>query len=404
MNKRISLGAAIAFAFIVAAATFSMTMIYSQRTFNERVRSLRQREATYDKFTELDRVVREHYYGNINDMLLLDSVARGYVGGIGDPYAGYIPAQEYARMNSREESEAAGIGAVLEAGPDGYIYVTEVYPDSPAQTAGMAEGDLIVRIDDEDVTADNAESLLNTIPGAPGTRIMLTVRQGAEEVFMDLTRRAVIPPTISARMVAGTRTAYIEVREFATGTSDQFNRELDRMIASGARAVIFDLRDNSGGEIRQATRMLNRLIPPGIIYTSQRRDGTVEEVRSDGNGIDLPFAVLVNGNTASAAELFAIVLRDYDRARIVGSRTMGKGVVQDIIRLTDGSAVELTIGFYNPPVSPNFEGEGITPDFEVIADEGMLVIDDAADMQLQKALEVVITEMAARENQSAEDN
>jgi len=402
MNKRISLGAAIAFVFIVAAATFSMTMIYSQRSFNERVSNLKQREVTYDKFTELDRVVRDHYYGVINEAQLLDAVAQGYIQGIGDKYARYIPVDEFARMNNQDDqAENAGIGAVVEAGPDGYLFVVEVYPDSPAYAAGMQEGDLIVKIDDTDLTVENAEYQLGHIYGVQGTRIILTTRRGGEEYIMDITRRAVVPPTVYSHIIEGTETAYIQIKEFASGTSDQFNRELDRMLSAGARSIIFDLRDNKGGVIRQATRMLDRLVPPGILYTSQRKDGTVEEVRSDGNAIDLPMAVLINQNTASAAELFAVVLKDYDRARLVGNTTAGKGVVQEIIRLTDGSAVELTTAYYHPPISLNFDGEGITPDFEVIADEGVMILDDESDMQLQKAMEVVTTAMAQRENQQA---
>jgi carboxyl-terminal processing protease len=400
MNKRISLGAAIAFAFIVAAATFSMTVIYSLRSFNERVNNLKEREVMYEKFTEIDRVVRDNYIGAIKETQLMDSVAQGYIAGAGDTYARYISAEEYAKLTTQSEEENVGIGAVVEVSPDGYLSVLEVYDDSPALTAGMQVGDLIVKIDDTDLTMENVEAQRSAIYGHQGTKIALLVRRGGEEFLLDMTRRVVVAPSVYAHMITDTEIGYIQIKEFNSGTSDQFNRELDRVIAAGAKSLIFDLRDNKGGVMRQATRILDRLVPAGVIYTAQRKDGTVEEVRSDGNAIDLPMAVLTNSGTASAAELFAQVLKDYNKARTVGTVTAGKGVMQDIIKLSDGSAIELTVAYYNPPVSPNFNGIGVTPDFDVALDGDWTMLDEETDAQLKKAIEVAVVRERVDEAQS----
>lgn len=399
MNKRVSLGAAIAFMLIVAAATFSMTMIYSQRSFNERVNNLKQREVTYEKFTELDRIIRDNYIGTINETRLLDSVAQGYLSGIDDKYAKYISAEEYAKLTTQSaEGENVGIGAIVEISPDGYLLVTEVYPDSPAQTAGMLAGDLIVKVDDTDLTKENIEANGNILNGHQGTKVVALVRRGGEEFLMDMTRRTVVAPTVYSRIIPETEVGYIIIKEFSSTTSDQFNRELDRVISAGAKSLVFDLRDNKGGVMRQATRILDRLAPAGIIYTAQRKDGTVEEVRSDANSIDLPMSVITNANTASAAELFAQVLKDYDMAKTVGVATAGKGVMQDIIKLSDGSAIDLTVAYYNPPVSPNFDGVGVLPDFEVtMAEEDWTVLDQETDPQLKKAIEVASAGVKAEE-------
>jgi carboxyl-terminal processing protease len=400
MNKRISLGAAIAFALIVAAATFSMTVIYSLRSFNERVNNLKEREVMYEKFTEIDRVIRENYIGAVNETKLMDSVAQGYIAGSGDKYARYISAEEYAKLTTQSQEENVGIGAVVEVSPDGYLAVTEVYEDSPAQTAGMQAGDLIVKIDDTDLTMENVETQQSAIYGHQGTKIALLVRRGGEEFLLDMTRRVVVAPSVYARVIADTQIGYIQIKEFNSGTSDQFNRELDRVIAAGAQSLIFDLRDNKGGVMRQATRILDRLVPAGVLYTAQRKDGTVEEERSDGNAIDLPMAVLTNSGTASAAELFAQVLKDYDKARTVGTVTAGKGVMQDVIKLSDGSAIELTVAYYNPPVSPNFDGIGVAPDFDVALDGDWTVLDEATDAQLKKAIEVAVARERVSEAQA----
>ena len=391
MNKRVPLGAAVALLFIVAAATFSITMIYSQRTFNERVNNLKQREDVYDKFTEIDRQVRENYIDNINQQTLMDSVAQGYIQGIGDKYARYITAEEYARMTATpEEGESVGIGIVANISPEGFLYVEEVYPDSPAETAGMKAGDLIVRLDEANLTTENALTQISNLYGMQGTRIALLVRRGGEEFSLDMTRRTVVVPTVYARMIPDTAIAYMRIKEFTANTSDQFNRELDRMLSSGAKSLIFDVRDNKGGVLRQATRILDRIVPAGIIYSAQRKNGNIQEVRSDGNAIDLPIVVVTNGGTTSAAELFTQVLKDYEKATTVGTLTAGKGVMQDIVQLSDGSAIELTVAYYNPPVSENYNGIGLAPDFEVTMEGDWIRMDFETDSQLKKAMEVVL--------------
>jgi carboxyl-terminal processing protease len=377
-----------------------MTVIYSLRSFNERVNNLKEREVMYEKFTEIDRVVRENYIGAIKETQLMDSVAQGYIAGAGDTYARYISAEEYAKLTTQGEEENVGIGAAVEVSPDGYLSVLEVYDDSPALTAGMQVGDLIVKIDDTDLTQENVEAQRSAIYGHQGTKIALLVRRGGEEFLLDMTRRVVVAPSVYARMITDTEIGYIQIKEFNSGTSDQFNRELDRVIAAGAKSLIFDLRDNKGGVMRQATRILDRLVPAGVIYTAQRKDGTVEEERSDGNAIDLPMAVLTNSGTASAAELFAQVLKDYNKARTVGTVTAGKGVMQDIIKLSDGSAIELTVAYYNPPVSPNFNGIGVTPDCDVALDGDWTVLDEETDAQLKKAIEVAVARERVDEAQS----
>lgn len=392
MNKKISLGAAIAFMLIVATATFSMTMIFATTNFNQKVVALKEREAEYEKYSEIDRQVRTKYLGTINETQLMDSVARGFIAGLGDPYGSYIDARTYDKMIRSQEGHIAGIGIELSSSPggDGYLTVLTVYPDSPAQAAGMEAGDLIVRIGEEDLTPENSAQLADTIQGESGTMITLVARKGTEDVQMEMTRRPVVIPTVYGSMLAETEIGYILIEQFNDNTSEQFNREVQRVISAGAKALVFDVRDNKGGVLRQAVRMLDKLLPAGLITAYTKQDGAGETYWSDANEIDLPMVVLVNAGSASSAELFAQVLRDYGKAGVVGVTTMGKGVVQETIPLNDGSAISITVAELIGPTGETFNKIGVKPDYEVSLAQGLnwreLTQDE--DLQLRKAIEV----------------
>lgn len=405
MNRKVSLGAAIAFMFVVSAMVFSATMIFAQNNFNQKSADLEQRREMYAKFSELDRAVRGNYSRTINETVLMDSVAQGYIKGIGDRYGAYLSAEEVKRLAQNKEGEDVGIGAVLEISPEGYLLVTEVYPDSPAQVAEITAGDLIVKIDDTDLTPDNVEYFFNAIQGAAGTKVSLVVRKGAEDVIVpDLTRRVVAVPSVYSRLIAETSAGYISIRQFNENTADQFNREFNKMIDAGATCLIFDVRDNKGGWMNSAVRILDKLVPEGVIYSLTYRDGTTEVgATSDANEIALPMVVIANGGTASAAELFAADLRDFGKASIIGQTTFGKGVMLDRIRLSDGSVVDLTVALFNPASGVNFDGTGIKPDYEVQpVDADWTKLDETLDPQLKKALEVVLAMEKAEATVQAE--
>ena len=393
MNLRVPLGAAIAFALVVAALTFSITMNYSRNDYNERASYLRDREVANGKFAEIDREVRQKYNGDIIETQLMDSVARGYLNGIGDSHATYMTAEEYARKNQIVKSEKVGIGALLEVNSDGYLLVKEVYADSPAQAEGIEPGDLIVKMDDIGLSLANINEQIELIEDAVGTKTVLTMRRGGEDFVADITRREVAQATVFSSIIPGTNIGYIVITEFSERTSIQFNRELSRLQNTGVQALIFDLRDNKGGVLRQATRVLDRLVPGGHIVNAIYRDGTIIEIdTSDANWIDLPMVTLTNKNTTGASELFVQVLRDYGMGRAVGTLTAGKGSMQEEIKLSDGSVLSITVALYNPPSGQHWEGLGIKPDFEVAMPADFTGdwrdLDHTTDPQLAKALEV----------------
>lgn len=406
MNKKISLGAAIAFMFIVAAATFCMTTIYSMSSFNQKVSDLTERSKMKAKYDEIDTLVRQKYYGTINENQLMDSIAWGYLGGIGDSYASYISADEYARMNQTGENAIVGIGAVLSASPEGYLLVGEVYPDSPAQTFNIEEGDLIIKIDDVDLTTENSESMLSAMNAPVGTTVNLVVRKGSEDMSVEITRREVVIPTVYSSMIPDSNVGYIIITEFTDSTANQFNRELNKLQNAGCKALIFDLRDNPGGIVSSATRILDRILPAGTLVSSIDKYGNEEQLfSSDTNMISLPVVTLINKGTVSAAELFVQVLRDYETGSAVGVATAGKAMMQETIKLGDGSAVNLTVAQYVTPSHTDFNDVGIKPDYEVTMESmDWKQLDHTTDPQLIKAIEVVtaMTKVADNKESSAE--
>ena len=392
MNRKVPLGAVLAFLIIIIAVTVSITMVYSTTRFNETVTAINERENIYEKFSEIDRIVRQKYMGTFHESTLLDSVAKGYLLGIGDSYATYLSAEEFARLNQTDEQRNVGIGAVLKSNPDGYLLVSEIYPESPAQAEGLEVGDLIVRIDDVDVTIENSQEMLASIEAPAGTKIMLTVRRGAADTMKDITRREVIVPTVYGSMLSGTTIGYLRITAFTEDTANQFNRELGRLQNAGCTAVIFDLRDNAGGTLRSATRILDRMLPAGPLVAAVYKNNTVTALESsDANWIDLPTVTLANQNTAGEAELFLQVMKDYDATSSVGVTTAGRSMTQETIQLTDGSAIRITVARYSGPMGVNYEGVGIHPDYEVTLSAELgdwRALDYTTDPQLQKALEV----------------
>lgn len=399
MNKRISLGAAIAVMIIVATLTFSITRVQTLNDFNTRVNDLKEREQEFEKFAEIDRVVRTSYLNNIDDTQLMDSVAQGYLQGISDKYAMYISAEEYKKLTQAEEEKVVGIGALIEQAPDEFfLEVKEVYSDSPAQVAGIEAGDLIIKIDDVDLTRENSTQMLESINGPQGSKITVVVRRGSEDLDpMEMIRRSVPIPTVESHMMEQAvpedpKVGYIRIIEFGERTYDQFNRELQRLMDNGVEALIFDVRDNKGGTLRSATRILDKLLPDGVLVTATDKAGNTEVVAySDANQVNLPMTVLVNNGTASAAELFAQSIKDYEKGSIVGVTTQGKGVMQEIFPLSDGSAINLTVAFYQPKSGINFNEVGIKPDFEVKMEGDWIELDDSLDSQRAKAKEVAIS-------------
>ncbi|WP_312640552.1 S41 family peptidase [Hydrogenoanaerobacterium sp.] len=393
MNKKVSIGALFTLMAIVAAVTFSMTMVFSMSVFNDKVYNLKEREAIYSKLSEIDKIFRTNYAGQVDDKLLMDALSSGYAKGSGDAYAKYYTAEAYKKESQTAEGRIVGIGVVTEKDPSGYLVITNIYPGSTAESSGLKVGDLIIKIDDTEVKAENSAQMQEMLQGEPGTKINLTIRRDSEDNNFEVTRRYVDIPSVFPKMLEG-NIGYLRVSNISDTTDEQFIKQLEKQLDQGARSFIIDFRNNGGGIFDSAVKILDRILPAQPIVTATYKNGkTVQTETNDSKALNMPIVILTNEKTAREAEIIAQVLKDYGKAKTVGTKTMGKGTKQDVIKLTDGSAIILTTAVYKTPNSESFNLVGVKPDYEVKLsaeeEKAFSTLDENTDPQMKKAVEVV---------------
>lgn len=396
MNKKISLGAAITFCIIIAAVTFSITWMISSDMFNGLISGFSQQNPTDQKINEMDSYVRANYVNDIDEDQLVNSMADGYVAGLNDPYAQYYTAEEMKSVEQGYDGVVNGIGITCTSDTSGYLAVVSVMENSPASSSGIQAGDFIIAVDGQDLKQFSFQDAAGLLEGDPGTTVNVTYRHEGVDTQVQMTRQKLVPNWVNAHLDGSV--GYIQIKDFNDNANAQFQTALNDMVKQGAKSLVFDLRGNHGGSLDSVCKMLDPLLPEGVIVTETKKDGTTQTLAtSDKNEIDLPMVVLTDKNTASAAELFAADLKDYGKAQQVGTTTYGKGVMQETHTLRDGSAVKITVGYFNPANGQNFNGVGLTPDFEVkltdqeltAYNQGTLPLDQ--DPQYKKALEVLNT-------------
>lgn len=343
-----------------------------------------------EKLSVLKGLIDENYIGDVDEEALEEGIYKGYIQGLEDPYSVYYNEEETKDLYETTEGEYSGIGAVLSQDLEsGVITLVQIYEDSPAAKAGLKDNDILTKVGDIEVTGMDLSEVVTYIKGEKGTDVDLSVLRGedAEEITVTATRDTVEAQTVKYEMLEG-QTGYLSVSEFDSVTYAQYEEALNELTDQGMTGLIVDLRNNPGGNLNTVCEMLDLVLPKGTIVYTEDKDGKRETATSDDeHQINVPMVVLVNGNSASASEIYAGAVQDYGIGKIVGTQTYGKGVVQQIFDLGDGTSVKLTIAEYFTPNGRNIDGEGITPDVEVEyeADEN----NPEADNQLEKALEVM---------------
>lgn len=403
MNKKISLGITIGLMALAAAVTFIITYNYSLNVFNSKVKSVSEKESIYTQLSEMDKYVRANFYSDIDEDMLINSLMTGYVNGLDDRYATYYSAEEYAAQMQRQSGITIGPGFSWDKEESGYIKVTEVTKGSSAEAVGLMAGDTITAVNNTDVIAyekgyDEAVSLFNC---DEGTKIKLHVRRTNEDGISEFFTVDVVSEKMEIISVEGQlieNTAYIKISTFNDKTPDQFRSELKRLIGEGADAAIFDLRNNRGGLTESLEGTLDCILGEKDVVTAYFRDSTEVAVHTtEAEQVKMPMVVLVNGNTASSAELFAFALRDEANAQIVGTASYGKGIMQYTHKLTGGAAVKITVATLQTKNSGDYNGVGIKPNFEVAlpAEIDLAALTEEQqltdDTQLIKAVEVIST-------------
>lgn len=349
---------------------------------------------TEKKLEQLKSLINENYLGEVDEEALEDGIYEGYISGLDDPYSVYYDEENTQALIETTQGEYDGIGAVLTQNLDtGVITLVRIYKGSPAMKAGLKDNDILYKVEGEEVTGEDLSEVVTHIKGEKGTEVELTVLRGKDnkEVTVTAVRDTIQAETVEYKMLED-KIGYISVSEFDSVTYDQYVKALDALEKQGMEGLVVDLRNNPGGNLSTVCEMLDLMLPEGLIVYTEDKDGNKEEMTSDEeHQFEDPMIVLVNGNSASASEIYAGAIQDYGIGKIVGTQTYGKGVVQQIFDLKDGTCLKLTISEYFTPKGRNINGKGITPNVKVEyqADE-----DDAeADNQLDKAVEVLKKDM-----------
>ena len=340
------------------------------------------------KLDFLKDVIDLKYLEKTDEKTLEENIYKGLLQGLNDPYSVYYTKDEYDALKEETSGSYCGIGALVSQNADtGVITAINVFKGSPAEKAGMKNGDIIFKVEDKEVTGEDLNNVVAKMKGEKDTKVKINVYRTSEKEYIDLevTRDKVDVPTVEHKMLDKSKgIGYIQITQFEEVTYDQFKEALDDLKKRGMKSVIFDLRNNPGGLYDTECEMLDDLLPEGTLVYTKDKDGNKQEKKSDANFLDMPMVVLQNENSASASEIFSGAIQDFGAGKIVGTQSFGKGIVQSIIPLSDGSAVKLTVEKYYTPKGVNIHGKGITPDVKVEISK-----DGKKDNQLQKAIEVI---------------
>ena len=346
------------------------------------------------KLRELEYMIDRYYLEEKDEEALAEGLYTGLFYGLGDPYSRYYTAEEYKQANEATEGSYEGIGIVLQKNSGGGVKVVLCYEGGPGKEAGMKEDDIISAIDGEDITDMALGEVVSLIKDSEKEKVTLTVHREEEEEPLEIIVAVtdVELPSVFYEMLDD-RTGYMQITEFTGVTYNQYMEAFADLTDSGMENLVVDLRGNPGGLLDSVCDILRQILPEGLIVYTEDKCGNREEETCDGaNPLKIPLAVLVNENSASASEIFAGAVQDYGVGTIVGTNTYGKGIVQAIRTLTDGSAVKLTVSRYYTPKGNDIHKEGISPDIPVELDVNLLAKDEIShkeDNQLQKALEVL---------------
>lgn len=346
------------------------------------------------KYNKVKRLLKGEFIENVDDNKLMEGSVRGLAESVDDPYTQYMDKKEYESLEIHTKGSYAGIGVVVGIDPnDNLIMVSEVIENSPAEKSEIFAGDKIVKVDDKEFTGDDFEKAVTAIKGNEGTKVKITIiRKGVNQPLdFDVTRQKVEIKTVKGKEFS-TGIGYIRILQFAENTSEEFDAAFSDLQGKGMNSLVIDLRDNPGGLLDSVVDLGGQILGKKLITYTVNKQGERKNYYSQGTGTDIPIVVLVNERSASASEIFAGVMKDYKRAKLVGVKTYGKGVVQSVIALGDGSALKLTTSKYYTPNGISIHKIGISPDVEVELPDKNTAISKLAleeDIQLQKAIEVL---------------
>lgn len=346
------------------------------------------------KLEAIGRAIETYYIGEIDAEKMEQGIYKGYVAAVGDPYTTYYTPEEFESFMEKSSGVYAGIGVQMTIDQsDNSIVVVDVFPGSPAEKAGMLPKDKIIGAEGETLNGDRFEDAPKLIKGKPGTKVNVTIFRPSENKNheLDITRENVIYPSVNSEMLEDD-IGYIQIRQFEELTYNQFKEALTNIESKGGKGLVLDLRNNTGGLLHITEKIADEFLSDGTIVSTKDNTGKVEETKATKGATDLPVVIVVNEQSASASEVLSGALKDHNRATLVGTRTFGKGIVQSIMQLSDGSALKVTTSQYFTPSGVCIQGEGIEPDYKVELSPELMIkakLEYDEDIQLHKAIEVL---------------
>lgn len=336
------------------------------------------------KLNAIDSVLESFYFGDVDDETAKDNIYKAYLSSYGDKYTMYYTADEYKALKESTNGKFYGIGAVCQLSGEGGVLLVDVYDNGAGYQAGLRSGDRVVNVDGRDITDMELSSAVALIKGDKGTSVTLEVIRGTERLTFSAVRDAVEAKTVSYTLLDN-NIGYLSISQFEEVTTKQFKAAVEDLLSQGMKGLVIDIRNNPGGLLDTVVGMLKYMLPDGlIVYTEDKQGNRKEYKGQDNDEFNLPLAVIVNGNSASASEIFAGAIQDYGKGTIIGTKTYGKGIVQTVKPLTDGSAIKFTIAKYFTPKGQDIHGKGVTPDMVVEYDT-----DADVDTQLDAAIKNV---------------
>lgn len=366
MSKKISLGAAIGLIAIAITLTVSITMTASSGIYNSLLKYLPEKVQTYSQLEELGSIIKSNYYGTTDEESIDKSVAEGYVNGLGDQYSKFMTADEYARYEAKNQGKMTGIGISYTRSGNN-IKITEVYEGSPAEVSGLKKGDVIIAFDGEAITKENYKEMIAKFEGDKLSTVNLTYKNKDTEKTISIAK-GYEAQSVSSQ--ADNQLGYIKISDFYSTTASQVQSAVDKFVSQNATGLIIDLRDNSSTNFEAAIKVIDIFVPSldgtdALATVVDAKGNTLSTYASDAASVNLPIVVITNSGTLGGAELLACDLRNTGKATVIGETTAGVGVMQKIFKLTNGSALLLSVGEILPYKGDSYNGTGVVPDYKV---------------------------------------
>ena len=375
MKKILKFGSYVLVAALATALTLTMVTVQQRREPR--------------KLMQMEKLIQERFIAEADQQQMEDAAAEAMVAALGDRWSHYIPASSYASYQERSENAFVGVGITISQAEQGF-QIMEVEENGPAKEAGVQVGDLLVQVDGQDVARMDANQVKELVRGEEGSTVTLGLLRQEEALSLPVERRRIQVQVATGIMLEG-QVGLVSIENFDDRCAQETIAAVDALMEQGAKALIFDVRNNPGGYAHEMVKTLDYLLPEGELFRMEHYDGRQTVDKSGPECVDLPMAVLVNGDSYSAAEFFAAALKEYEAALVVGEQTCGKGYFQNTFRFQDGSALALSVGKYYTPKGVSLAGVGITPDVPVAVDEATAaaiyynVLEPSEDPQIQAA-------------------